>query len=245
MLNDKVPERPAAEIGLLPLEFIPPIPGNPVVALIDAKSARPAQTGWESLRGGINRLVILLPDEDVDEAQLSRHLWMLASPGRSSILLITQVDKPGNEYTAMRRMIRIGGITQDIWIKVEARVIFGPGWKKTLGEILQPDDLLFCPAEKIITSRGFQSQPLSLALSRALARPVYLLAGFFPENRPSWPQWTRQIPFWIACLVIMGIFSLLEVDVSHMASGWVAQLILAGLVFVEIGFLYLFSTRNG
>jgi hypothetical protein len=245
MINDKVSERPAAEIGLLPLEFMPPILGKPVVAPANAVGANPAQTGWESLRGGISRLVILLPDEDVDEARLSRHLWMLASPGKLSILLITQVEKPGDEYTAMRRMIRIGGITQDIWIKVEARVIFGPAWIKTLGEILQPSDLFLCPAEKVITGRGFHAQPLSLALSRALSRPVYLLTGFFTENHPSWPQWTRQIPFWIGCLVVMGIFSWLEVDVSHMASGWVAQLILAGLVFVEIGFLYLLSTRNG
>jgi hypothetical protein len=159
--------------------------------------------------------------------------------------LITPVEKIGDEYSAMRRMVRIGGITQDIWIKVEARVVLGSSWLRTLADILQPTDLLFCPSERITPTDRFHNQLLSLFLSKRLARPVYLLVGFYAENHPTWPHWIRQIPFWIGCLLILVIFSFLEVDVSQMATGWVSQLILGGLVIVEICFLYLLNAMNG
>jgi hypothetical protein len=190
-------------------------------------------------------LVILLPDEDVDEARLSRYIWSLASPGKLSILLVTLVSEPGEEYTAMRRMTRIGGITQDIWIKVRAQVVFGHSWRKTLGHLLQPEDLLLCPAEKSVPIRMFKRQPLSLALSSALNRPVYLLKNFYTEDRAPWPNWARQILFWIGCLLIMGAFFALEVDINRLGTGLAGQVIFIGLVAAEIGCLYLLNVLTG
>ena len=119
--------------GLFPLKFMPPSLGNPVIASTGTDQILPRQAGEGLTRGEVSRLVILLPDEDVDEARLSRYIWSLASPGKLSILLVTLVNEPGEEYTALRRMTRIGGITQDIWIKVNAKVVFGGSWSQTIG----------------------------------------------------------------------------------------------------------------
>jgi hypothetical protein len=235
--------RPAS--GLFPLEFMPTSLGNPVIASPGTDQTLLLQAGEGLNLSEVGRLVILLPDEDVDEARLSRYIWSLASPGKLSILLVTLVSEPGEEYTALRRMTRIGGITQDIWIKVKAKVAFGSSWSKALAHLLQPEDLLICPAEKSVTTRVFKHIPLSLALSSALNRPVYLLNDFYPENRPAWPHWARQIPFWIGCLAILGVFSALEIDIDRLGTGWAGQVIFIGLVTAEIGCLYLLNVLIG
>jgi hypothetical protein len=231
--------------GLFPLKLMPSSLGNPVIAASGTDPALPLQASEGLNRGEVNRLVILLPDEDVDEARLSRYIWSLASPGKLGILLVTLVSEPGEEFTALRRMTRIGGITQDIWINVKAKVIFGRAWRKALAQLLQPEDLLICPAEKRVTTRVFSHMPLSLALSSTLNRPVYLLKDFYADNRPAWPHWARQIPFWIGCLAILGVFTTLEIDIGTLGTGWAGQVIFIGLVTAEIGCLYLLNVFNG
>jgi hypothetical protein len=189
----------------------------------------------------IKRLVIVVPDEDVDEGRLSRYLWSQASPGKLSILLVTLVDEPGNEYAAQRRLAQVSGITQDIWIKVEKCVVFGHSWSKALRPILGPTDELICPVEKSTSYRLFGKQPLIQILQSDLRREVLPLSGFYTDHTPHLPDWFRQVPFWIGCLLTLGIFSVLEFDVNHMASGWVGQVVFIGLVMIEIGFLYMIS----
>jgi hypothetical protein len=192
----------------------------------------------------IKRLVIVVPDEDVEEPRLSRYLWSQASPGKLSILLVTLVDEPGNEFTALRRLAQIRGITQDIWVKVERRVVFGHSWSKALRLLLGPTDALFCPVEKTIMYRWFSKRPLSQTLQADLNREVLPLSGFYTDNTPHLPHWVHQIPFWIGCLLTLGIFSVLEFDVNRMASGWVGQLVFIGLVLAEVGFLYVMSAMG-
>lgn len=231
--------------GLFPLKFMPSLLGSPVIALPGTDHRRPQLVDGDFSRGEINRLVILLPDEDVNEAQLSRYIWSLASPGKLSVLLVTLVDEPGDEYPAQRRMVRIGGIAQDARVKAGAKVVFGRSWSKALAHFLQPDDLLICPAEKSVKTGLTGYQPLSLALSSALNRPVYLMKDFYAENRIGWPHWTRQIPFWIGCLLVLAVFSALEIDIDHLGAGWAGQVIFIGLVTAEIGCLYLLNILSG
>jgi hypothetical protein len=190
---------------------------------------------------GIKRIVVLVPDVDVNEARLSRHLWSQASPARLGILLVTLVDEPGNEFAALRRLTQVRGITQDIWIKVEKRVVFGHSWSKALRPILETTDALLCPEELFTWHRWFTKRPLCQTLQSDLKREVQLLHGFYVDNTPALPLWVRQVPFWIGCLFTLGIFSVLESDVNYMASGWAGQIIFILLVMVEIGILYAMS----
>ena len=114
-----------------------------------------------------------------------------------------------------------------------------------MAHLLQPEDLLICPGEKSVTTGVFRHIPLSLALSSALNRPVYLLKDFYPANLPVWPHWARQIPFWIGCLLVLGVFSALEIDIDHLGTGLAGQVIFIGLVTAEIGCLYLLNVLSG
>jgi len=194
---------------------------------------------------GIQRLVVLIPDLDTEEARLSRHIWSLAAPQQLDVLLVSLVQTPGDEFHALRRLTAVAAITRDAWVKVDTQVLFGHSWAKAIKPILGSDDMLVCPEGHLIRSMWGKPHSLSAALSNTLKRPVHLIPDFFQEQPQSRLPWMHTLTFWAGMFIVLAAFFFLEVDVSRSISDWTGQVILIGLILVEIGALYWWTSILG
>jgi hypothetical protein len=187
---------------------------------------------------GVKRLVILIPDLEAEEARLSRYIWSLAAPQQMEVLLVSLVQTPGDEFQAIRRLTSMASITRDSWVKVDTLVLFGSSWARAIKPLLQKDDLLVCPRGQTATIGWGKKASLEAALSSSLKKPVHTIPSFFQSNPQPRLAWVRRLPFWIGLVIILAAFFLLEVDVSRSITDWTGQAILIGLILVEVGLLY-------
>jgi hypothetical protein len=55
----------------------------------------------------------------------------------------------------------------------------------------------------------------------------------------------RRLPFWVGLVIILASFFFLEVDVNRSITDWTGQVILIGLILVEITLLYWWTSITG
>jgi hypothetical protein len=234
----------------------PPLPGAALEqkALTSAEQASVIEAenerqGWfpgsSGVSEGIKRLVILIPDLDAEEARLSRYIWSLAAPRQIEVLLVSLVQVPGDEFHALRRLTSIAAITRDTWVKVDTQVLFGRSWVKAVKPFLGKGDLLVCPSGQTAAAGWGKRVSLETAMSSAIRKPVHVIPSFFqPDTQPKF-IWVRRLPYWVGLVIILASFFFLEVDVNHSVTDWAGNVILIGLILVETGLLYWWTSITG
>ena len=194
----------------------------------------------------IKRLIVVVPNEDVDEAQLSRQIWNLASNYRLDVLLISLVADPQESNAVSRRLTTIAAMTRDSHFKVEKQIVFSNSWSKALRQYWQQMDMILCPAE--VTMPNFLGKIvfLSQILSDRLKAPVYTFSGLYKLlQKKQRPAWLRKLPFWLGFLLIVSTSFYFEIDVDQIAHGWVGQILLVMVVIIEIGLIYFWTLIAG
>ncbi len=208
----------------------------------DPAPLRPARYSEGMETADFSRLVVLVPDRDVDEAAFARKIWSLLGRRRVSILFVTLVSNSDYGPGAQRRLATLAAITRDVFYQIETRVVYRQSWIKALAGILQPGDLVACHAAQRSGSFPNKGAPLAdLILTRASA-PVYVFTGLYPEPiQPRPTRILRQIAFWgILAGIIAGSF-VFEADIDHLATGWINSLLFIFVFVVEILFIWLWN----
>jgi hypothetical protein len=193
----------------------------------------------------VKRLVVLVPNQDIDVASFSRRIWSLAFPDRLDILLITLPPDPDYLLTAERRLTTIAAILRDPRLHIETQVFSSRSWLKIARQVWQPGDLLVCPAEQAIATGIGKRTPLAIALVSAFKAPVYRLKGFYQQPPASLPNWIKAIPYWIVILATIAGFFKFEAMVDASVKGWIGQVLLLVIVAIEIGLIYLWASLIG
>ncbi len=179
------------------------------------------------------RLVVLVPDRDLDDVTLSREAWSLASQGSHEILYLTVIQDPERESRARRRLITLAAITRDAQTRVEAQVCFEPSYIKAVKNACQDGDMLVCLAGHKV-SNGFRKRlPLEIALVDSLHMPVILLTGIYQEPEEKTRDGLRAALYWSVTLAILALFTWFEMAITQAASNWVGQLLLIVMILLE------------
>jgi len=193
----------------------------------------------------VKRLIVIVPEEDVDEAQLSRQIWNLAANYRLDVLLISVVSSADESLAARRRLTTIAAMIRAKQFKVEKQVVSSHRWEKALRPFWRQTDMVLCPAERTVKNLFQRTIPLSQVLSDHLKTPVYTFGGLYqPSNRKRSP-WLRELPFWVGFLIILSIFFYFEANVGQSVHGWVGQTLLVVVMLIEIGFIYVWNLIAG
>ena len=191
------------------------------------------------------RLVVVIPEQVTDQVQFSRAVRNLALPGQKTVVLVMLVSDADDELAEQRQLATLSSLVNDSRIKVQTAIAWGRSWRKSLRQMMQAGDLIVCPAETTIPRGLRKHEPLSAALSRSLAIPVYLLHGFFPESRPGrWVGW-KKLPFWMMIIAIFAGFFEFEVVSDLVDKGWPGQVLTIILVLIEFGFIYVWASLAG
>ena len=183
------------------------------------------------------RLIVLVPDMDVDESGLAARIWALASPHGLEVLFLGTLREEQNEFRARRRLATLAAITRDNQVQVEFTVMAHSHWVRAVQGIWRPGDLVVCHAEQTAAARGWRHQPLSQALITALDAPVCILSGFYPKLPSERPNWLVQILAWLPPLAIIVVFFILQVRITQGTAGWVQTALLCLSVFAEFGLI--------
>ncbi len=183
------------------------------------------------------RLVVLVPNVDVDEPELATRIWSLASPRGLEVLFLSIFRSPETELLARRRLTLLAAITRDDWAHVETRLDLEGDWMCAVRRIWEPGDLVVCHAEQVLTGWGLRRRSLAKTIGSALNTPVYVLSGFYPELPTEQPNWLARLQAWLPPLVILVIFFMLQVRITQGMTGWVQTALLCLSVIVEFGLI--------
>jgi hypothetical protein len=125
---------------------------------------------------GARRLIVLVPNEPIDEVALGRRIWDLALPARSDVLFLSTVKNEDEELCALHCLAKLASVAQDRRIQVKTQIQFGRSWRQAVARVYRPGDLVVCLADQCVRRRVFWEEPLCLRLAADLDIPVYALA---------------------------------------------------------------------
>jgi hypothetical protein len=191
------------------------------------------------------RLVVLVPDQNVDEIKFSWAIRRLAGPGNLDVLLVSIVSDIEGELAARRNLVTICSLVNEFRYNVDFRVIWDRSWIHAARGLSGPGDLFICPPEVTIRTGFRKYDPLDAAIAHTLNVPTQPLANFFTNPRRSISNVFKQILYWVMIAAILGGFFILESDASQAASGFLGQTIVVILMAFELGAIYLWSSITG
>ncbi|HEX7434219.1 MAG TPA: hypothetical protein VF326_11245 [Anaerolineaceae bacterium] len=191
------------------------------------------------------RLVVLVPDQNVDEIKFSWAIRRLAGPGNLDVLLVSIVSDIEGELAARRNLVTICSLVNEFRYNVDFRVIWDRSWIHAARGLFGPGDLFICPPEVTIRTGFRKYDPLDTAIAHTLNVPTQPLANFFTNTRRSISNIFKQILYWVMIAAILGGFFILESDASQAASGFLGQTIVVILMAFELGAIYLWSSITG
>ena len=185
----------------------------------------------------VRRLVVLVPNVDIDEAELARRIWSLASPRELEVLYLALVLDPDDESRVRRQLATLAAITRDGWTAVETQPQVGRDWLQVVRRVWRPGDLIVCQAQQSVSGRGLKRQPLSSALASTLNTPVYILFGFRPAAPPRRNGRATRFIYWPISLAIIAGFFWIQVQIDQTTQGWVRTALLCLSVVAEFGLI--------
>ena len=189
-----------------------------------------------------NRLVVLVPDMDLDEMAFSRRIWTLAAPSQLGVLFLGVCRVPSDEPRARRRLATIAALTRDDWVHVNTALAVEVDWLGAVRSVLAPlgGDLIVCHAEQ--TRRGWRgSISLGTELCRALQAPVHLLHGFYATDEVQPANQPARFLFWGGSAAIVAGAFLVQVQISALPKNWAESALMALSVVAECGLIGLWN----
>lgn len=189
--------------------------------------------------GAIRRLIVLLPDAEINEAFLARALWSLSASGAAQVHIIARVDDWANESLARLRLAMVTALLRESGIEPVTQLeASGAEWPQVVRRISLPGDVIVCDAGQKLP---IHAQGLAVTLKplgeyfAAMRMPVCVVHGVVRYPPRMTPR--RVMKVWVVPLLIIFVSVVLEAMFLHWARGWAEwarQGMLAAYTAVEI-----------
>jgi len=184
------------------------------------------------------RLVVLVPDADLDDIRLARRLRTLMTPYKKGILLLTPIRETDQESLERRRLTNLAAILHDPHYSVSTQTLESSRWIDQINPILIPGDLLVCLAGQSSPLRGLKKQTIVEALIPRVSCPLYVIDGVRVVETHGISRMHRLIGWLVPILVIL-LFLGFDIDIARdRTAGWIGTLILWIVLLVEAGLLW-------
>jgi hypothetical protein len=186
----------------------------------------------------VKRLVVLVPNVDMDDIQIARQVWEMASSARLAVILLSICADDSDELQLERKLTTLAALIRDPHVKVETHIEYSQNWRRGVKSILDDGDVILCHAEQNV---GLRHKPLVSVLD-VLPVPVWTLSGFYPSNVISHPRWLAELVFWLGAVAIVAGFFYLQIQINILPTGWVKSVVLALSVLAEFGSILALNT---
>jgi hypothetical protein len=189
------------------------------------------------------RLVVILPDAELDIFSLAKQLWNLAAPDRRQVLLLTKPCCEENECHSRVNLTTLASLIRDSSVVVQTQVVLGMSLDQAARKYSQADDVFVCFEDHHI--HGFlKKKSLADILAQKTHLPVYTLIGSISET--TYPISARLIEFVslaICLAVLIGFFGL-EVWIDRNTVGDFRTILEILAVFTEAWIIAACATRS-
>ncbi len=193
----------------------------------------------EAVRGSFTptrRLIVLVPDSLVDDAELAAQVQALALPSSLSVLLLSKCDRVEDTWAQRRYLVTLAAhIRTAPRLHVETHVSPKRAWLEILKSVTIPGDLVVCHQGQITrTAWWMQAESLAKAIRTQLCVPVCELQDVRSGPRIGYMNGLASAGRWLLALAMIAGFGLLQVQFRAMTTGWMTSVVLIGSVWIEL-----------
>jgi len=191
--------------------------------------------------GPIHRLLVLVPDADLDYVTATRRVWELATELGADIQFISLYKDTARESSLRRQLITMTAMVQEGNVSAEAKVEFGNNWVNVVKSYFQVGDMIVCFAEQ---HAGLLYRPLSQILQSNLETPIYVLSGLYPQNQSKFNM-LSLIALWTGLIGIVSGSFLLQIRLVALPRDWTQTILLIISVMTELWLIWVWNNLFG
>jgi hypothetical protein len=185
-----------------------------------------------------DRLIVLVPNQMLDEQLFAQQIAALSIEHTITILLLDIIDSPNQQPSASIRLDTLTTLLASISVSVESKIIFISNWPVEFHKICRDNDLIVCLKEHTIQVRSGDHIPLCEILPAVQKQPLLVLSGFYTETRILRPSRRTELAWWIITLGILIIFGAIQYFLIQVASGWTKFFLILLSFLIELAVLY-------
>lgn len=185
------------------------------------------------------RLLVLVPDDELDEARYAKKARLLAESFHFPIVFLGLNHEPDKESQMRRKLITLSGIAGSEKTMTDFKLFSVASWVEVLQNELQPQDIIMCP-EKFNSGSNLVTE--LDGLKSRMKEKIY----FVPDILISSDQERREELSWailnwagILFLLVTGFF--IEVDFDHQIAGVSRTIFQIVILTIEIALLWFWN----
>ncbi len=190
----------------------------------------------------VRRLIVLVPESELDLAIAARRIKELAGALEDCVLLLGLSSDATNEPSLRRQLVALSAMVVDKRILVETKTEVGIHWLSVVKSEWQPGDAIACFSAPY---PGFSRKPLHQILESNLNSTVYVLAGARQQERHSVSRRAADAVAWIGSIGIIFGFLLLQIKIAQFPQDWAHTLLLYISLFAEVGAIWMWNRLAG
>jgi hypothetical protein len=189
------------------------------------------------------RLVVILPDADVDLLPLSKQIWDLAAPDHRQVLLMSKPCLEEDESHARVNLSTLAAFIGDSSVVVQTQLVLGRSLVQAACQCAQPDDIFVC-FEGHWVSNFLEKRRLAEIIAQIIPQPVYTLDETVPEMVN--PLTVRLMNFLnlAICIISLVAFFALEVWIDQNSNGTLQSILQILAVFAEVWFIGVITRKS-
>ncbi len=168
----------------------------------------------ENSENNNNRMIVILPEIMAGNMTLANSIVSLAERDSKNIIYLVLGEDEHNLLQISRRMATMKAASGKSAIKTTSKTIQKNDWVDSLKNIYQKGDIVICPQELSVSTGFLKTKPITVYIETELHIPVKFLTGFSSPWKEKSKQWLHSLYFWGGCLVLMGLFTFLEIQID-------------------------------
>ncbi len=182
----------------------------------------------------VRRLIVLVPESEVDSALAARKIWELANALESRVQFLGLSKDAEHEPSVRRQVVALSAMVGDENIPVESKIEIGNDWLNAVKSEWHEGDVIVCYAEH---RSGLTRRPLSQILESNLNATVYVLGGFHQEVHMR-ASWIFDTLAWAGSIAIILGFFWLQSKLGQFSTDWAYSTLLYISLFAEAGSIW-------
>lgn len=161
------------------------------------------------------RLVVVIPEGNLDESALARRIWQLASACALQVLLLGLSTDDERASAVRRRLALLSAILRQGQVSTSTTSMVGRNWPLALKAVLRSGDLVVSLARHKVAYHAVHRQSLGEALAAVFDIPVYMLGELEVGQSPAKLESIRSMAAWGISIVILLAFAGLQIWLSQ------------------------------
>ena len=185
------------------------------------------------------RLIVLVPEAEVDTALTARKIWELANALECRVQFLGLSKDAAHEPGLRRQLVTLSAMVGGGGILVESKIELGNNWLSVVKPDFHEGDVIVCFAEQ---HPGFARKPLNQILESNLNATIYMLTDFRQPEDHLRSSWVLNAMAWAGSIGIILGFLWLQSKLTQFPADWAHTALLYISLFAEAGSIWAWNS---